>query len=184
MITQDRSQMTHELEMLIRQYVNLMSCTLKGRTQETLPDRILQTIHYLMDELYDCTGDPETRQKSDCCISDETFAALTNKDNEYLHTSVLDELEFETEYVSLVDVMDEMIMDGSVRAARKGWDNTMNQEYIEQVPFAGVTKVYNTSRVHAGETPNDKPRSYFKKVVHTYEPTQEDLIAEDWYFIN
>ena len=68
------------------------------------------------------------------------------------------------------------------RIARKKWDNFLNQEYITwslgllhnggESQSGGIVKFYIS-------VAND----YYKKVEHTYTPTQEDKNATDWYIL-
>lgn len=59
-----------------------------------------------------------------------------------------------------------------LKAARKGWDNVTNQEYIEHDP-RGFVKHYRTVSLDG----------YFKNVEHSYRPTDEDKEAKDWFII-
>ncbi len=62
--------------------------------------------------------------------------------------------------------------------ARKKWDNLLNQEYITIVP----TLPGHELTIHKFYTTQSSD-GYFKKVEHTFKPTQEDQEAEDWYIL-
>lgn len=68
-----------------------------------------------------------------------------------------------------------------LKLARKVWDNKINQEYMtytigidhnQQDRIGGFVKFYIS-----------RSFDYYKKVEHTYKPTQEDTEATDWYII-
>ena len=66
------------------------------------------------------------------------------------------------------------IDDWGLKAARKVWDNGLNQEYIYYIPFVGMVKKFFTA---------GNKGSGYKNVVHSYYPTEEDKVATDWYYL-
>lgn len=65
---------------------------------------------------------------------------------------------------------------GTQRAARGKWDNTLNQEYIVRAELS--PGVFGYIKHYRSYTPE-----YYKKVEHTFTPTDEDTKATDWYII-
>ncbi len=172
--------------------VRLMSLRDLGRRHEAQETdmRLDIIINELMDELYeehefvDCIGNPLTCDRPDCCqeISPELYAALMAQSEE-LPEELLNELaDTTTQYTTLDVVLNELFANRGLKAARKGWDNGANQEYIEHAPFVGPVKIYQTSTIKNIDQIG-KEKSYFKNVIHTFEPTKDDEQANDWYFL-
>lgn len=156
--------------------------------------RVESAINQLLDELYgeeepECTGNALTCEREDCCqalrdvrVCPEVYKALMDQ-SEPITDELLDELEDEVEYMDLTTVLKELSAKRGLRAARKGWDNVANMEYIEHAPFVGPVKVYQTSSVRPKNDETRQLKSYFKNVIHTFEPTRDDEQARDWYFL-
>jgi hypothetical protein len=114
-------------------------------------------------------------------LSPELYTALMRQ-SEPLTDELLDELEDEVEHVDYDTIVRALAENRGLKAARAGWDNGLNQEYIEHAPFVGLVKIYQTSTIkNIGQ--GGAGKSYFKNVVHTFEPTKDDESANDWYFL-
>lgn len=164
---------------------------------ERIDYRVDAAINQIMDELYgeqepECTGNPLTCEREDCCqdpefkdvrVCPELYKALMDQ-SEHITDELLDELEDdEVEYMDLSTVLKELSAKRGLKAARRGWDNVANMEYIEHAPFVGPVKVYQTSNVRPRNDETRQLKSYFKNVIHTFEPTRDDEQARDWYFL-
>lgn len=150
-------------------------------------DIVLSAIEDLLLDTYaDCTLDPETCTREDCCMGhDEMSNEVYDKlmDDVQIRRSVPDS-EIDQASLPKVKYMPFNETTGitvlGTRMARKGWDNTLNQEYVQYAPLIGLVKVYQASSIRNIDA---DPKPYFKNVVHTYEPTNEDTVATDWYFL-
>lgn len=182
-MTQDQLQ---ELQVLTRTFEVLRNTDL-GAAIQILIQNLLETSSGISFE-EPCTDNPFTCKREDCCqrvnaadLSPEMYAALMSQSEE-LSDELLDELEEdEMPYVDYDTVITTIGANRGLRAARAGWDNGLNQEYIEHAPFVGPVKVFHTSTIRDIDKGSGHP--YFKNVIHTFEATRDDKTANDWYFL-
>lgn len=112
---------------------------------------------------------PEPQQKDDTPKAQaETYFTPS------LNEATVDEaLAPKVEYMGYSDVISRMTLNGGLIAARKVWDNVLNMEYIQSMYEVGIVKCFESAKADA-----------FKSVVHSYKPSNEDISATDWYFLN
>ena len=183
-MTQEQLNELHQLTETYRVFQNTeLGSTLEGIISDLL-------INSYGEEM-PCGNDPLTCDRPDCCqeISPELYAALMQKEEEpkrMTYEDIIKGIEEaakeEMEYTNLDTVLQELFANKGLRAARKGWDNVANQEYIQHAPFVGPVKIYQTSTIKNLDQ-RGKEKSYFKNVIHTFEPTKDDDTANDWYFL-
>jgi len=71
-----------------------------------------------------------------------------------------------------------------IRIARKKWDNSLNQEYVQwSLDPQFISGEYPGSPGGYAKTYISAQSDFYKKVEHTYKPTQEDKEATDWYIL-
>lgn len=93
----------------------------------------------------------------------------------------IDELITETQYFNYNEIVSLSKRVRDVRIARKKWDNSINIEYVSwlmepQYATPGLAGGYAKIYISAQS-------DYYKKVEHTYKPTQDDINATDWYIL-
>lgn len=190
----ERYQKFQELDTLLRHYMGynsglVASANQHGTSMCPVREILSGVIQELFEELYPvdngCTEkdsdgaiifhyDPSTCSSADC--------SMNPPDGQEMDDDLFDELVSETRYCPY-DIVVEGLQYG-LKAARKGWDNGLNMEYIVSSPMVGLVKIYHTSTMRGiDKDPPSMTKSYFKNVTHTYEPTADDLKATDWYFI-
>lgn len=164
-MSQTREQKLKELETLS----NMLVVNLRSNTVDTIND----IIDEVLEELYPVTD--ESPIKSECPFKDEEMTY-----DEFM-SAIAEAAEVETEYITFEEGKYRIFKFGGGRLARKGWDNGLNHEYIENVPLVGLVKVYQSSSVST--EPGKEGKSYFKNVIHSFEPTKADSESNDWYFL-
>jgi hypothetical protein len=159
----ERDQILGELKLIMELLFEVNR--FPGRYADALGTTLQDVALDLLDVLY---GDPIINPDS-CGTEQPTVIELAE-----IPESTMDEADApDIEYMTWDAMMDDILQSGpGSKYAREDWDNTKNQEYIQEVLGVGLVKYFKRDSVDG-----------FKRAEHTFKPVDQDKVLS-WYKIN